>query len=300
MREISFRNDILPLKDKLYRLALRITLNSAEAEDVVQDTMIRVWNKRDEWPQFESIEAYCLTIARNLAIDRSQKMEAQNLQLTSEVREMPDTLTPYDRLAQNEQIQLVHRLVNELPERQRTTMQLRDVEGKSYKEIADILRIMDYKYIEQLLERYWNCETSLEEEQILRSFFRQKEVPAHLLRYKQLFAYQDVEKEKGLGDDFDTRILTRIERPVVKAQRLTMRTRFMPLFKAAAMIAVLFLMGTVMQHAMEGGDSDTVSVHDEYQDSTTDPQVAYEPVLPTDTVTKITADDTGTGTGKTN
>ena len=159
---------------------------------------------------------------------------------------------------------------------------------------------MDYKYIEQLLERYWNCETSLEEEQILRSFFRQKEVPAHLLRYKQLFAYQDVEKEKGLGDDFDTRILTRIERPVVKAQRLTMRTRFMPLFKAAAMIAVLFLMGTVMQHAMEGGDSDTVSVHDEYQDSTTDPQVAYEPVLPSDTVTKITADDTGTGTGKTN
>lgn len=150
---------------------------------------------------------------------------------------------------------------------------------------------MDYKYIEQLLERYWNCETSLEEEQILRSFFRQKEVPAHLLRYKQLFAYQDVEKEKGLGDDFDTRILTLIERPVVKAQRLTMRTRFMPLFKAAAM----FLMGTVMQHTMEGGDSDTVSVHDEYQNSTTDPQVAYEPVLPTDTVAKITVDDTGTG-----
>ena len=150
MREISFRNDILPLKDKLYRLALRITLNSAEAEDVVQDTMIRVWNKRDEWPQFESIEAYCLTIARNLAIDRSQKMEAQNLQLTSEVREMPDTLTPYDRLAQNEQMQLVHRLgnghlhmVNELPERQRTIMQLRDVEGKSYKEIADILQITE-------------------------------------------------------------------------------------------------------------------------------------------------------------
>ena len=144
---------------------------------------------------------------------------------------------------------------------------------------------MDYKYIEQLLE----------EEQILRSFFRQKEVPAHLLRYKQLFAYQDVEREKGLGDDFDARILARIERPVVKAQRLTMRTRFMPLFKAAAMIAVLFLMGTVVQHAVEGGDSDAVSVHDEYQDSTTDPQVAYEPVLSTDTVAKITVDDTGAG-----
>ncbi len=93
MQEISFRNDILPLKDKLYRLALRITLNSAEAEDVVQDTMIRVWNKRDEWPHFESIEAYCLTIAQeNLAIDRSQKMDSQHMELTSETREMPDTL----------------------------------------------------------------------------------------------------------------------------------------------------------------------------------------------------------------
>ena len=38
---------------------------------------------------------------------------------------------------------------------------------------------MDYKYIEQLLERYWNCETSVEEEQILRIFFQQKELPAH-------------------------------------------------------------------------------------------------------------------------
>ena len=80
MQEISFRDDILPLKDKLFRLALRITFDRAEAEDVVQDTMIRVWNKREEWTQFGSIEAYCLTVAKNLAIDRSQKKEAQNVE----------------------------------------------------------------------------------------------------------------------------------------------------------------------------------------------------------------------------
>ena len=50
---------------------------------------------------------------------------------------------------------------------------------------------MDYKYIEQLLERYWNCETSVEEEQILRIFFQQKELPAHLRRYRSLFTYQE-------------------------------------------------------------------------------------------------------------
>ena len=47
MQKISFRNDILPLKNKLFRLALRITFNRAEAEDVVQDTLIQVWSKRD-------------------------------------------------------------------------------------------------------------------------------------------------------------------------------------------------------------------------------------------------------------
>lgn len=143
MQEISFRNDILPLKDKLYRLALRITLDSAEAEDVVQDTLIRVWGKRDEWSRLESVEAYCLTVARNLAIDRSQKMEARNAELTPEAREMPDTLTPYDKLAQDEQMQLIHRLVSELPEKQRAIMQLRDIEGKSYKEIADVLQLTE-------------------------------------------------------------------------------------------------------------------------------------------------------------
>ena len=140
MREISFRNDILPLKDKLYRLALRITFDSAEAEDIVQDTMIRVWNKRDEWTQFDSIEAYCLTVARNLAIDRSQKLESQNVELTPETQEMPDTLTP-DRAY--EQLRLVHHLINELPEKQRTIVQLRDIEGKSYKEIADVLQLTE-------------------------------------------------------------------------------------------------------------------------------------------------------------
>lgn len=143
MQEISFRNDILPLKDKLFRLALRITLDRAEAEDVVQDTLIKVWNRRDEWAQFDSIEAYCLTIARNLAIDRSQKMEAQHIGLTPETQEMPDALTPDRQLEDSERLKLVHQLVNELPEKQRIILQLRDIEGKSYKEIADLLQVTE-------------------------------------------------------------------------------------------------------------------------------------------------------------
>ena len=95
---------------------------------------------------------------------------------------------------------------------------------------------MDYKDIEQLLERYWQCETSVEEEATLRDFFAKEEVPAHLLRYKNLFVYQQVQQEVGLGEDFDARILAQVETPVVKAKRLTLTGRFIPLFKAAAVI----------------------------------------------------------------
>ena len=112
MQEISFRDDILPLKDKLFRLALRITFDRAEAEDVVQDTMIRVWNKREEWTQFGSIEAYCLTVAKNLAIDRSQKKEAQNVELTPEMEEESEISGPYDQMVKNERSSIIHRLIN--------------------------------------------------------------------------------------------------------------------------------------------------------------------------------------------
>ena len=143
MQEISFRDEILPLKDKLFRLALRITFDRAEAEDVVQDTMIRVWNKREEWTQFGSIEAYCLTVAKNLAIDRSQKNEAQNVELTPEMEEESEISGPYDQLVNNERMSIIHRLINELPEKQRLIMQLRDIEGESYKEIAKILNLTE-------------------------------------------------------------------------------------------------------------------------------------------------------------
>lgn len=143
MQEISFRNDILPLKDKLFRLALRITFDRAEAEDVVQETLIRVWNRRDEWPQFGSVEAYCLTVARNLAIDRSERKDAQTVELTPEMERPAEAADPHERLVSKERMRLIHRLMDKLPEKQRLIMQLRDIEGKSYKEIAVVLSLTE-------------------------------------------------------------------------------------------------------------------------------------------------------------
>lgn len=168
--QISFQHDILPLKNELYRLALRITLSREEAEDVVQDTMIKVWNNRDRWQEIDSIEAYCLTICRNLSLDVLRKKDNQHQSIEEEdvLASQQSTQNLQEAIIQKDRLQLIRQLVDALPEKQRSCMQLRDFEGKPYKEIATILNIS--------------------EEQVKVNIFRARQT------IKQ--RYQDIEKQE--------------------------------------------------------------------------------------------------------
>ena len=143
--ELSFRNNILPLKNELYRLALRITMNAADAEDVVQETMMKVWNRRDQWNQIESIEAFCLTICRNLSLDKVRRMDnqTQSLDAAYDPKDQGVASNPEEQAIQSDRVRLVRQMINQLPEKQRSCMQLRDMEGKSYKDIATVLDITE-------------------------------------------------------------------------------------------------------------------------------------------------------------
>ena len=112
---------------------------------------------------------------------------------------------------------------------------------------------MDYKYIEQLLERYFQCETTLKEEEILRSFFSQEDVPVWLLKYQALFTFE-ASQEETLGDDFDDRILTMIEQTQpVKARVISITQQLKPLFKAAAIVAIVLTLGNAAQAPWDRG-----------------------------------------------
>ena len=111
---------------------------------------------------------------------------------------------------------------------------------------------MDYKYINQLLDRYWKCETSLEEEEILRTFFSQDELPAELKPYKPLFSYELREaKGETLGDAFDQKMMALIEDEYTKkpnkAKVVSLTERLKPLFKAAAVVAIFLTLGNAAQ-----------------------------------------------------
>ncbi len=125
---------------------------------------------------------------------------------------------------------------------------------------------MDYKYINQLLERYWKCETTLEEEGILRAFFSQDNIPAELKRYQPLFAYEVKEPaDDVLGKDFDAKILAMVEETApVKAKVITMAQRLKPLFKAAAIVTIVLTLGNAMQVPFARQNGDPISSFDGY------------------------------------
>lgn len=145
MENARFRTEILPLKDKFFRLALRITLDRAEAEDITQETLIRMWEQRDGWNEIQSLEAWGLTICRNFALDHIRKRQLQvereqeiltpslHHSVTSSLLSSPP---PDEQLDQKQRVEAVLQLIDQLPEVQRTVIQLRDIEGMRYDEIA--------------------------------------------------------------------------------------------------------------------------------------------------------------------
>ena len=103
------------------------------------------------------------------------------------------------------------------------------------------------------MSNFWNAtgrETTLQEEAILRAFFSQEDIPEALRKYQALFTYEE-EKEEPLGEDFETRILQQIgEAPVAKT--VTLRSRLVPLFRAAAIVAIVLTLGNAAQAPRNG------------------------------------------------
>ena len=136
-----FTNEILPLKDKLYRFALRFVRESQEAEDIVQDIMIKVWNKREEWSTWSSIEAMCMTMTRNLSIDRTRGKHRKVTDLPEGYDVVESGATPEQAVSSKDMMKYIRDIMDQLPEKQKSIVQLRDVEGYSYREISEILHL---------------------------------------------------------------------------------------------------------------------------------------------------------------
>lgn len=147
----DFKITLLPLKNKLFRLAFRLLNNREEAEDVVQEVYLKIWKLRSELGKYKSVEALMMTITRNMCLDKlkskSNKFSTLNEDLHAGCTE--DFMVKSE---QNEKVEKVKMLMQTLPEQQKTIMHLRDVEGYDFEEILKITGY-DLNYIRVNLSR---------------------------------------------------------------------------------------------------------------------------------------------------
>lgn len=134
-----FTQRILPLKDKLFRFALRLLQDVQEAEDVVQDVMVRIWAKKEEWPQWDNMEGYCMTATRNNCLDRIRKKQLLSIQEEKALQVRSNDKDPHEKMMGKEMLYIIRKCIAALPENQRLVIQLREIEGFSYNEIAEVL-----------------------------------------------------------------------------------------------------------------------------------------------------------------
>lgn len=126
---------ITEVKDTVYRLALSLLTDRSEAEDVAQDVYERVWRARDEILRHNYPRAYICRMTRNLAIDRLRQRRDVAI---NETRGMTSG-DGNNVIDINDMAALTRQYIAELPERQRITIYMRDVEGYSFEEIAETM-----------------------------------------------------------------------------------------------------------------------------------------------------------------
>lgn len=136
----TFKIEVLPMKHKLFRLANRMLINVPEAEDIVQEVFLRLWARKDSLNEYRSIEAFAMTVTKNLCLDKLKSKGYRTNELT-EKHEQQTTETPYQKMEIADSYEKVKKIIDKLPEQQRMIIHLRDIEGYEYDEISEILNI---------------------------------------------------------------------------------------------------------------------------------------------------------------
>ena len=135
----DFKYHVLPVKDKLYRFALRFLRNEAEAQDVVQDVLIKAWHQRDE---LHNAEAWCMRLTRNLSLNKLKSGHRSRTEgLAEDDRYASHAASPYAQTETQDAMSHVRALLRKLPMKQQHVLELRDVEGYSYQEISEVLEM---------------------------------------------------------------------------------------------------------------------------------------------------------------
>jgi len=138
MDQSEFLDLVMPVKDKLYRLAKRLLVSAEEAEDATQEVLMKLWDRKHKMGKYRSVEAFAMTMTKNFCLDRLKSKQSSNLKLVHS--NYADESASLQREVEiKDSIGWVQKIMEELPEQQKMVLQLRDVEEYDFEEISEML-----------------------------------------------------------------------------------------------------------------------------------------------------------------
>jgi RNA polymerase sigma-70 factor, ECF subfamily len=134
----EFKSNVFPLKNKLFHLAFNMLDNRDEAEDAVQETFIKLWNRRERLDEYRSIEALAVVTLRNHCLDvrKSKRFRVESLE---DHKSILENRVEEERKDLAEEVARIKRLIDTLPEQQQTIIRMRDIDGYEFETMADVL-----------------------------------------------------------------------------------------------------------------------------------------------------------------
>jgi RNA polymerase sigma factor (sigma-70 family) len=135
----AFTQLVLPTQGRLFRLAKLFLRNREEAEDALQDVLLKLWTNRQQLESYQSIEAFAVQVTRNLCLDKLKSKAYQTTTGEVELHELgEESASPYQQTELSDSAALMRQLIDALPEPQKLILHLRDVEEYTFEEIEQV------------------------------------------------------------------------------------------------------------------------------------------------------------------
>lgn len=138
MKTLDFKETFIPYHQKLYRIAYRLVQDSYAAEDLLQETYIKLWTQQDKWSSIKNTEAYAIIVLRNTCMDYLRERKKQE-ELKSRLK--ANQIVVPEHQDWSDEVTSIKKIVNTLPEQQRIAFWLKHWEDCPNEEIERVLEI---------------------------------------------------------------------------------------------------------------------------------------------------------------
>ncbi|MDD5184120.1 MAG: sigma-70 family RNA polymerase sigma factor [Paludibacter sp.] len=137
MSQERYKAEILPIREKLFHIAQRILVEEQEAEDAVQEVLLKLWRMRDSLDKYDSTTAFATTVTKNHCLDRLKVKNRQDL-LDESYYARAGNDNPYLQLERKNTEEVLKKIIENLPALQQAIIKMKDMEEYEVEEIAEI------------------------------------------------------------------------------------------------------------------------------------------------------------------